>query len=223
MFSTIQGGVGMVKRKPSVQALSKPRSSANPLAKFACGRKDSEQSVSESTEIWPLAENSPQDAPFPPGVVVSLEHSMSQKPAARSMLDEVLSFATSAVGYVNTMAKVQNTPLLQDLLSHLCSISGILLQLKILSLNETWADQQSVAMATLCSPSGPLPNLVLKLRELRWRLDRWRCDICQTEGPGPLIRDINLTEVTSCFEPHKKILLFALQNEPRYVGILLNE
>ncbi len=222
-FDVIPNHLGTVKRRRSVQVLSKPQPYDAPPAKFAPGHSnDRDQSIAHSTEPQPLAEDSPRVVPSPPAVVESLEHSMLQKPTAE-LLDEILHLHHSVFECLNRAAKIKNTPFLSSLLLQVCNVSGIVLLLKDLSQNETSEDPWNVNMATLCAPSGPLQDLVLKLRTLVQRLAPERSSSCQEEGPGRLVRDVFLTEIRSSFETQKKILLYALHNEPRFAGILINE
>ena len=151
-----------------------------------------------------------------------MEHSITRQPAA-GIIDEILHLVTLTVNYLNQVARIENTPLLLALLSQLCSVSGIVLQLKNLSQNENAEFSWSLKMGALCVPSGPLQDLVLELRTFARRLSRCFSRIRQLEASGPLIRNIDVTKLKSSFETQKTILLYALQNEPRYVGVLVNE
>ena len=223
MYDVVPNSMGTVYRRRSVQVLSKPQSYDSPPAKIALGHNhDGDQPVAHSTEPRPSAEDPLRAVSLPPAVVEFLEHPMSQKLAAE-LVDEVLHLATSAVEYLNEMAKTRNTPFLLALLSQLCSVTGIVLQLKDASQNETSEDPWNVKMATLCAPSGLLQILASKLRILALQLAQGLSSSRQAGLPGPLFRDIDLTEIKSSFETPKTILLNALLNEPRCVGILVNK
>ena len=215
----IPNHMGTVKQRRSVQMLSQPQPDGSPPAKLALGHNhDGDQPVAHSTEPRPLAEDSTRVVPLPAVVVESLEHPMSQKLAAKS-IDEVLHLGTSAIKYLSEMAKIENTPFLLVLLSQLCSVTGIVFQLKEFSQNETSED----VLATLCAPSGLLQNLALKLRTLAEKFAQSFSNSRDAKRPGPLNLDIDFTETYSSFETPKKILLYTLLNEPRFVRILVKE
>ena len=223
MYDVVPNSMGTVYRRRSVQVLSNPQSYDSPPAKIALGHNyDGDQPVAHNTEPRPSAEDPLRAVPLPPAVVEYLEHPMSQKLTAE-LVDEVLHLATSAVDYLNEMLKITSTPFLLALLSQLCSVTGIVLQLKDASQNETSEDPWNVKIATLCAPSGRLGILASKLRTLALQLAQGLSSSRQAGRPGPLFRDIDLTEINSSFETTKTISLNALLNEPRCVGILVNK
>ena len=215
--------MGTMKRRQSVRKLSQPQPDDSPPAKLALGHnRDRDQPVAHGTEPRLLAGDSTRVVPLPAVVVEFPEHPMSKKLAAE-LIDEVLYVATSVVINLNEMAKIENTPFLLALLSQLCSVTGILFQLKEVSQNEISEDAWNVKMATLCAPSGLLQDLASKLETLALRLASGLSSSRHVGRPGPLIRDLDLTEINSSFETPKTILLYALLNEPRSVRILVKQ
>ena len=150
------------------------------------------------------------------------DQSVSQK-VTRLVLDEILLFTTSAVRYLNEVAKLQHTPGLVDLLSQLCSVSGIVLQLQDLIRNETPKASWSLKMGRLGVRAGPFSHVLRRLQELLDELARGHSSSHQAQRPGTLVPNIDLTELARSLEGPKKFLLCALQNEPRYAGTLLIE
>ena len=223
MTDVIPNHMGTVKRRRSVQKLSKPQLDDSPPVKLVLGHnRDGDQPVAHVTEPRPLVEHSPLVVPFTPVVIESLEHPMSQELAAE-LINEVFHLATSVVKYLKETAKIENTPFLLVLLSQLCSITGIVFQLKEISQNETSEDAWNVKIATLCAPSGLLQNLALELRKLALKFAPGLSSSRHAGRPEPLDLDIDFTKIYSSFETPKTILLYALLNEPRFVRSLVKE
>ena len=144
------------------------------------------------------------------------EHLQSQKPVA-AVFTPAIDITTRVVKSLNEAIRQGKDPFLWSLVEVLCSISGVLFQLrqevqdaipKSSWLKTTW---------TLCASSGPLETFMAKMEILRSEFTLDVDSRVMGDPVGPSAEKIDITEIRLSVEKQRDVFFSALQNDHVYV------
>lgn len=151
-------------------------------------------------------------------VITSLQQAIFQKSAAE-MLDSVLQLTTQTVKSLNKISKIEKNSFIWTIIIELCSISGILFQLKQLIQDRTSKHQRRSTTKMLCANLGPLEQYETNLELLASKYAPNVSLKAAGKTSRALEGKINAVEIKTTIERQKAVFVAALKNDSKCVTV----
>lgn len=129
-------------------------------------------------------------------------------------MDSVFELSSQTIKSLNDAVKREKSPVLLALLIELCSISGLLFQLKRLSQEAKSPREWGETVSMLCKVTGPFEKLKSYLELLN---SKYSPKLASRPAEHNLRTSSELVQIKSSIQRQKTIFAYALQNDPKCV------